>query len=564
MLLERPERNSWLNRPLFGRIQINVETLLWAVLVVLAIFSRFYILGARVMSHDENSHVYYSWRFYKGEGFAHDPLMHGPLQFHLLAASYFMFGDNDFTARIPAALFSVATVIFIWYYRRYFGSAGALIAGFLMLISPYILYYGRYARNEAFVGLFGVIMLWAILRYLETGKPIYLYTLTAVTALHFTAKETAFIYTAQALIFLTAYFIYRLSKAQWQLPEYRNRFLIALIIVLLLFGIAGGFLVFINENPANPDAAITASPAVPGQEFTPPATPNQSPLILALIGLSFVFLVTALIFLVKGYGLASLRSDRSLGLIIILGTLVLPQLSAFPLRFFGLEIPTNASDVMALTAIDIAWVAVFLVPLFIISAAIGLVWNWRVWLINAGIFYAIFTVFYTSLFTNGAGFFTGIVGSLGYWLEQQGVQRGSQPPYYYALIQVPVYEYLPAIGTWLAFAYYLWSRLRRSIGSSDEIPEANEEIQLSLNIGDEFESKQSPESGRDNSENNDTSAPVFPLLGYWAITSMLAFSIAGEKMPWLTFHITLPAILCTGWVLGHYVDEQDWRNLWNQ
>ncbi len=43
-----------------------------------------------------------------------------------------------------------------------------------------------------------------------------------------------------------------------------------------------------------------------------------------------------------------------------------------------------------------------------------------------------FTLFYTSIFTNGAGFFTGMVGSLGYWLEQQGVERGSQPWYYYA------------------------------------------------------------------------------------------------------------------------------------
>jgi hypothetical protein len=44
-----------------------------------------------------------------------------------------------------------------------------------------------------------------------------------------------------------------------------------------------------------------------------------------------------------------------------------------------------------------------------------------------------------------------MVGSLGYWLEQQGVERGNQPWYYYALVQVPVYEYLVALGTMLAF-----------------------------------------------------------------------------------------------------------------
>jgi predicted membrane-bound mannosyltransferase len=33
------------------------------------------------------------------------------------------------------------------------------------------------------------------------------------------------------------------------------------------------------------------------------------------------------------------------------------------------------------------------------------------------------------------------------------------------------------------------------------------------------------------------------LLGFWALTSLLAYSIAGEKMPWLTVHITAPMIL---------------------
>ena len=81
------------------------------------------------------------------------------------------------------------------------------------------------------------------------------------------------------------------------------------------------------------------------------------------------------------------------------------------------------------------------------------------WLQNAFVFYAIFTVFYTTFFTNGDGFFTGMVGSLGYWLSQQGVERGSQPRYYYALIQMPIYEFLAVLGTLLAV--YFGVRYRR-------------------------------------------------------------------------------------------------------
>ena len=51
---------------------------------------------------------------------------------------------------------------------------------------------------------------------------------------------------------------------------------------------------------------------------------------------------------------------------------------------------------------------------------------------------------FTTFFINWGGIGTGFVGSLGYWLSQQGVARGSQPLYYY-LIVFPLYEYLPLI-----------------------------------------------------------------------------------------------------------------------
>ena len=196
------------------------------------------MLEPRVMSHDETSHVYFSWFFYKGNGYAHDPVTHGPLQFHLVALSYFLFGDSDTSARIPAALFSVATVGFMWYFRRYLGRAGALIAALMFTISPYMLYYGRYVRNEAFVALFGVISIWAILRYLETGQNRFLYWLTAVTVLHFATKETSFIYAAQALLFLGLYFVYQITQKQWRKPTQRTYFLLSLIValILVLFG----------------------------------------------------------------------------------------------------------------------------------------------------------------------------------------------------------------------------------------------------------------------------------------------------------------------------------------
>ena len=548
MQMTEEHRHSWLDRPVFEWVKINWEILLFAAIVLLAIASRFYKLEPRVMSHDENSHVYYSWKLFKGQGFAHDPLMHGPFQFHIVALSYFLFGDNDFTARIPAVLFSIATVWFIWAYRRYLGRTGALIAALLMLISPYILFYGRYVRNEAFVALYGVVMLWSILRYFETGRARYLYYLTTVVVLHLVTKETSFIYIAEALVFLLIILIQRISFASWEDPSKRRIFAYSVLGGVFLLALALGTFMVLRNTAAVPQ---------PGVEAPVPAAGSTSPVLpLVLGGAGLAALLVAMVVGLRWYGLRRIREERSFDMLMLLGTLVLPQLSAFPVFLAGWNIPTNASEVLALTTENIMQLGAFLIPLLALSVILGLWWNRREWLINAAIFYAIFVVFQTTVFTNGAGFFTGIIGSLGYWLKQQDVNRGSQPWYYYALVQMPVYEFLPMLGTWLAFG--LTAMGVRLVPAR----------LMSESEGEDPGGTQAIEAGRlTDAPSNEPRLEVPPtqfLLLFWALTSLVAFSYAGEKMPWLTVHITLPAILNAGWAIGYLIDTTNWRSFWDR
>jgi DNA-binding beta-propeller fold protein YncE len=509
---------SWLDRPILTTLTLNWETIIFTLILILGIVSRFYDLESRVMSHDENSHVYYSWRLAKGHGYQHTPLTHGPLLFHLTAFSFFMFGDNDFTARIPFALFSIATIAFLWNYRRYLGRIGTLIAAGLMLISPYMLYYGRYVRNEALVGLFGVVTIWAILRYLETGEARYTYWLTAATVLHFTSKETAFIYTAQALFFLGLIFVVQNTKDhKWSYPRYRSIFISTVIIAFILLAIAAG-ISLVSSNPA----AITTDNT---------GAPSGTPHILTLIPivLSGISLILALYFAIRGLTWKVLRDQRAFSLILLLISLVLPHLAAFPVKMVGWD-PLAYETWEGITR-----VAIFMVPLILISIGVGFVWNPKLYLINAAIFYIPFTILFTTFFTNGQGFFTGLVGSLGYWLAQQGVERGSQPWYYYAFLQIPVYEFLPALGCLLAG--YLAIFRRKSLVNNQEKIENHEQKSIGLASGQNI---------------------VVPLLGFWTISSLIAFTVAGEKMPWLTFHIALPMILLSGWAIGQLVEKVDW------
>ena len=537
------EKRSWLDRPLSNHFpSINIEVLLFVLIAILAAFSRFYDLGVRVMSHDESLHTYFSWLLAQGSGYQHNPMMHGPLQFHLLALTYFLFGASDFTARLPHAVSSFLTIVLLWKYRRYLGRAGTLIAAALMLISPYMLYYGRYARNEAFVGLFGLLTLYAMLRYFETGELRYLYMLTLATVLNFTAKETAFIYTAQALLILVIYFIAQVTRKPWQKTNRFTAFIIALAIGVLLLGSTFGYVLY-SRGQAPLDAAQTAAPAVPsqtdsGQPASPLTAASQllSPTAL-LAGASLLAFILAGLFLINGYGWKAIRAERSFDMLMLLGALVLPLLTAFPLRFTGGQLfykdPGNPTNILVDYSSANLWHIglYFLAPMVLIAILVGLWWNKSVWLKNAALFYGIFTFFYTTFFTNGVGFFSGLVGSLDYWVVQQGVNRGSQPWYYYLLIQIPVYEFLPVLGIFVGLYYGL--RRRLPLPTPAGVPDL-EPVPAT--------------------ETNHT----FSLLAWWSLSSLLAYTIAGEKMPWLTFHIALPMILLTAWGLGQVIERTDW------
>jgi DNA-binding beta-propeller fold protein YncE len=47
----------------------------------------------------------------------------------------------------------------------------------------------------------------------------------------------------------------------------------------------------------------------------------------------------------------------------------------------------------------------------------------------------------------------------------------------------------------------------------------------------------------------------FGLTVWWTISSILAFTVAGERMPWLTYHMAWPMILLTGWGIGQVIDS---------
>lgn len=523
-------KNDWLDKPLAPLLsKISIEHVLIAMIILITLISRFYDVGLRVMSHDEVNHVVPSYDLYVGRGYRHDPVTHGPLQFHLIAFSYFLLGDSDFSSRVPAALFSTAAVVFVLiFFRRYLGRKGGLLSGLFFMISPFMLFYGRYARNEAFIMLFGVVMLYAVLRYLEGGKRNWVYLLTLSISLHFCTKETSYIYVAQLLIFLAAVALYDLSHHPWQSRAHRNQFTIFTTLAAFIFISAMVIsIIFIRSSapilqPAVGLASPTVNLAVATQQM---ATYFQTtavyffPVILPLV-ISLILLM----FIRKQLGWQQLNEVRSFNLLILVGTLILPLLSAIPTKLAGID-PVDYTN-----QLGIYTTFIFMLYLSLSSFILGSAWMFEEWWKNAVVFYVPFILFFTTFFSNGFGFFTGVVGALGYWMAQHGLQRGGQPLYYYALIQIPIYEFLAASGTLLALKYAIKNHLawRRNPTTS------HQPSPTSVN-------RQPP--------------PVMALLLYWSFSSLLVYSIAGEKMPWLSVHIALPMLLCAGLALGRLIQS---------
>lgn len=501
------------------RLRLGWEHGLYILLIVLALASRLWGLGDRVQSHDESIHSRYSWNLATGRGFAHDPMMHGPSLFHITALSFFLFGDNDFTSRLPVALIGAALVASPYLLRRQLGRAGALAAAGLLLISPAIAYYSRYIRHDIPLLLCEMIVVWALVSYLRDGRARWLNWLAAGVSLAFATMEAAFIYHAIFGFFLVGLFAVRALGRPWSDERLKPAFLGVLAGVPL-----GGALVALGYGLRPPGAAGWPWYALGGA---------------VLAGLALAGAAALLLLGVWRQLRAGPTHDPALGrvadLIVVLGTLCLPLLSALPIALVGLDPIDYSTPTLYYSSATTGVV-------FALSVALGLAWDRQRWWKAAAIHYGIFVVLFTTLFTNGYGIGSGLVGSLGYWLKQHTVQRGGQPPYYY-VVMVVLYEYWPLALSLAAVALLAATALRRRRRGTGAA------VALS------------PRAGAGPTADGQSRVPILPFLVWWVVLSWCAYSIAGERMPWLTVHITLPMILLSGWLVGRVLEALDWRQL---
>ena len=397
-IAEPPSR--WTDLHGFVR-SLTVESLAYIVIFFLAVGTRFWDLGSRALHHDESLHAYFSWQFAQGNGYEHDPLMHGPFLFIANAFIYWLFGDSDATSRVLPAIFGTALVMLPWFLRgpRQLGRWGALATSMLLLCAPAILYQSRYIRHDIYTLVGSMVLLISVARYVEVPQRRWLIT---------AAAAIAFLLTNHEIVFgLVAIFIGVLGGALLIGPLRR------LIPVVIGTGVL----------------ALAVMAFVPSESRPLPTIPWESPTTQDQMDFWRALLIHP----------ATISLVAILVLAVIAARIVLRP----------------ARDPNRL---DEGWVASLLgnEPSGSVGAAVNAAWADKSGLlISLAVFATIFIVFFTTLFTNPRGLLTGTVatdGTLLYWLGQHDVRRGEQPWFYY-LVLYPQYEPIAAIlGTITAAA----------------------------------------------------------------------------------------------------------------
>ncbi len=505
------------------------EKIFYITILVLALVTRFYMLETRAISHDESIHTKFSWNLYAGRGFQHNPMMHGPLLFEATAFSYFLFGPNDFTARIYTSLVGVALVMTPLLFRKWLGAKGAACTALLLLISPSISYYSRYIRHDAPLMLFSVLLICMMFEYWREGESRWLYGMAAAFALMYASKENAYLYTAMFIGMLTVPFGWRVLQTRWQRPDLANIFWGLVCVAVVCFAIFGVALISAPTMESALDDAGNSRVVMVETPWWGSVT----------VSLGTMAAFGALVLLYYAVGESHMREMRTFDILMALGTLTLPLGTAFFIKFaanLNIEIVYEAvrtGNFSRMSSPHVLAMAALTLLVLIFSAALGMWWDKQRWPIIALIHYAIFFVLFSTFFTWGFGVLSGLIGGLGYWMAQQGVRRGGQPIYYYFLIG-PLYEYLPLLFSVGAGA----SVLRQIFVPRAALPD--DEADAPRHI---------------------TPAAFFPwfLLG-WTVLSWAAYTWAGEKMPWLLVHIALPSIFLAGWGLDKLLATLTWED----
>jgi uncharacterized protein (TIGR03663 family) len=234
----------------FWQTTSKVVLILLAITLLFGVWIRLQGLGRKAFHHDESLHAYYGFRIYD-QGrinnsnpndivYKYDPVYHGPLLYHISAFVFFLFGDNNTTARLPIALCGIYMIYLAWLLFSREKDSSRWWAMAFVGISPTLIYFARFDRMDTYAATCGLGLLVHAIRYWKWGRDRDFYATVLFLVFMYCTKEnsymTGFVLGASAV----AYGLIRIFDRQNGGPEFLRKALCertALTQLLLLYGL---------------------------------------------------------------------------------------------------------------------------------------------------------------------------------------------------------------------------------------------------------------------------------------------------------------------------------------
>ncbi|RXE55881.1 glycosyl transferase [Methanoculleus taiwanensis] len=198
------------------REQLSYERLFFLIFLV-ALGLRFYQLDLKLFHHDEAIHAWFSYRLLTEGIYTYDPMYHGPLLYYVTAGMFSVFGDSDLVGRVVPALLGLALIPLLYpiYRLGYLDKRQTLIAALFIAVSPGMVYFSRFLRNDIFIIFFTLVLLVSLLYYFERRETKYALIAGAAVGFGMSSKENMPI----VLAIFGSYLIYLISTRRLELPK---------------------------------------------------------------------------------------------------------------------------------------------------------------------------------------------------------------------------------------------------------------------------------------------------------------------------------------------------------
>ncbi|MDD1700295.1 MAG: TIGR03663 family protein [Methanoregula sp.] len=190
---------------------------IFLLIFIITIFLRFWQLDLKLLHHDEAIHSWFSFELLTKGAWVYDPSYHGPFLYYVTAGMFAIFGDSDLVARALPSLFGSMLIPLVYGIFRigYLDKKQTLLAALFIALSPDMVYFSRFLRHDIFMLFFTLLLLVAILYYIEYGHTRFAIIAAIAMALGLCCKEEMPI----ILLIFALFFMYAVWRGTFGLPN---------------------------------------------------------------------------------------------------------------------------------------------------------------------------------------------------------------------------------------------------------------------------------------------------------------------------------------------------------